>query len=297
MSNDLVIPTLDSDDISASTEDAQKVNTSKMDWYKAAKERTDIIAIVNFASKDLAWLRAALAKNPNINEEQKRSVLLAGRKQLAEKLNKSVDELDTVDLLDLTECRFKAVSGSYKEGVGYVAWPRTLTAEESKVYTESKVGPRKDYVTTIIAQYPLDSEGEMVDPKHFRSSKDGSLRIKVLPWRMSTDKYHDLVRINKKLAKARRSLADTDLTIECTDTGFQKLKMDERASEESGWRKDPEVRRMVLERALRLQDKLEPFKKYDLDLLREKLNMSAPAASGAGSEDTDTAFIENLETV
>lgn len=294
--NDYVIPEIDND-ISASTEDAKKVNTSRTDWYKGDKDRTDALAIVNFSPRDHSFLRAALAKKPDLTEAQKIQVIAEGRKKVAEALGKSVDALDPVDLLDLSECRFKAVSGSFKEGVGYVSWPKTMTAEEQKLYVESKVGPRKDYVTTIVVVYPVDDEGE-IDMDRLTKVKDGRLveSFKVMPWRMSTDKYHDLVRINKKLVKGQRSLADTDLVVQCTDKNFQKLKIDDDASHPSAWRSHPAVKRAVLERAIKLQDKLEPFKRYSIEDLKEKLGV-ASASSSTSDNDVDTDFMEKLNGV
>lgn len=294
--NDYVIPEIDND-ISASTEDAKKVSTSKTDWYKGEKDKTDALAIVNFSSRDVSFLRSALSKKPDLTEDEKRQVIAAGRKKVAEALGKDVDQLDPIDLLDLSECRFKAVSGSFKEGIGYVAWPKNMTAEEQKLYVESKVGPRKDYVTTIVVVYPVDDEGE-IDMERLTKTKEGRLveSFKVMPWRMSTDKYHDLVRINKKLTKGQRSLADTDLVVQCTDKVFQKLKIDDDASHPSAWRSHPMVKRAVLERALKLQDKLEPFRRMSVEDLKEKLGI-ATASSSTSDSDVDPDFMSKLEGV
>lgn len=294
--NDYVIPEIDND-ISASAEDSRKVSTNKTDWYKGDKDRTDAIAIVNFSSRDASFLRAALAKKPDLSEDEKRQVIAAGRKKIAEALGKPVDALDPVDLLDLSECRFKAVSGSYKEGLGYVAWPKVMTADEQKLYVEAKVGPRKDYVTTIVVTYPVDDEGD-IDMDRLTKMKEGRLveAFKVLPWRMSTDKYHDLVRINKKLVKGGRSLADTDLSVLCTDKNFQKLKIEDDASHPSAWKSNPALKRAVLERAIKLQDKLEPFRKLSIEDLREKLGI-ASASSSTTDADVDPDFMNKLDGV
>lgn len=292
--SELVIPDLDLE-VGLGAEDSQKVSTNKLDWYKGDKDRKDAVAIVNFATKELSYLKKALKEKPDLTEAQKKQVLMLCRKKVAEELGKPVDALDPIDMMDLEEVRFRPISGSFKEGVGYVAWPKTMTADEQKLYVESKVGAKKDYVTTIILVYPVDAEGD-IDMEKLTKKKDGRLveSFKVLPWRMSTDKYHDLVRINKKIGKTGKSLANTDLLIECTDKNFQKMKIDDAGP--SAWKTDPVVQRAVLARALKFQDKLEPFKHWTVDELKEKLGV--PTAGGASSSsDVDPDFMASLAEV
>jgi hypothetical protein len=153
---DIEVPDVN-EDIGLGDEDKGKVQSNKLDWYKGDKGRTDRIALVYFNNYETIQLRNLLKEKPDLSAEKQKEIIKKVRASLAQKLGKAVDALEPVDLLDLREARFKPASSVYKEGLGYVQWPKEMTAAEEKVW--AKVGDRKDYVITVVLWYPTDREG------------------------------------------------------------------------------------------------------------------------------------------
>ena len=116
--SDFELPDMDGD-IGLGDEDKGKVSSNQQEWYKPDGVRTDRIALVMFNTVDAMLLRKAMAHKPDLNDEQKRALIGKARAVLAEKLGKSVDALVPIDLLDTNEARFKVVTASYKDKLGY----------------------------------------------------------------------------------------------------------------------------------------------------------------------------------
>jgi len=273
---DTDLPSLDDDgSIGLGDEDKGKVSSNQLEWYKGEKGRTDRIALVYFNTVDVTNLRRAVKQKPDLSADQKKVVLGKVRSALAEKLQKSVDQLDGVDLLDLNEARFKPVRASYKQNLGYFAWPKSVTAEEEKVWR--KAGEAKDYVCTVVLWYPTDREGE-VDKDRLAKG------WRVLPWRFAPDKFDVIRKINKGLIESGSSVSRIDLNISCTDTQYQKITITQ-AGPAIYQRHEP-FKRAVLEKALALYPKLSPFRELTTDELREKLGM-APSGGGGVAPGSD----------
>jgi len=269
---DTDLPNLDDDgSIGLGDEDKGKVNSNQQEWYKGEKGRTDRIALVYFNTLEMTHLRRALRQKPDLTNEQKKALIAKLKQQLAEKLSKSIDQLDGVDLLDLNEARFKPIRASFKQNLGYFSWPKSITAEEEKVWRKS--GEPKDYVCTVVLWYPTDREGEIDRdrlPKGWR----------VLPWRFSPDKWDVIRKINRGLIESQSSVSRIDLNISCTDTQYQKITITQAGP--ALYQRNDSFRRAVLEKALPLYAKLNPFREMTTDELREKLGM-APSGGGGGS--------------
>lgn len=260
----------DDSDIGLGEEDKNKVG-NQIDWYKGEKGRTDRVALLYFNNIKQTTLRKALKAKPDITKEQQKSVLIQTLQKLAEKLGKSIDQLDDVDMLDLNEARFKTVSASFKQGIGYVEWPKKLTSEEEKVW--KKLGDKRSYVFTVLMQYPTDREGEI--------DKDRlSKNWRVLPWRFSSDKYDVLRKINKGLGESGAMISGIDLNFACTDATYQKITITQAGP--SLYQKSDKFRRLVLEKALPLYEKL-GLRQLTTDELREKLGMGAGSSGGGSS--------------
>jgi len=272
------------DDIGFGDEDKGKVNSNQTDWYKGEKGRTDRVALVYFNSFEVTQLRKAVRQKPDLNEEQRKALVAKVRQTLAEKLGKSVDQLDQVDLLDTSEARVKTVSSSFKKDIGYVTWPKNVTPEELKVW--SKLGEKRDYVITLLLIYPTDREGEV--------DKDAlGKKWQIKPWRFSPDKYDVLRKINRGLQEGGSSLSGIDLHLSCSDTQFQKITITQ-AGPAIYLRNEP-FKRRILEKAITFYgDKLKPFREMSTDELREKLGLPGGGGTAAPGSDFSNEDFSNV---
>lgn len=273
------------DDIGLGDEDKGKVNSNQVDWYKGEKGRTDRVALIFFNNVKQSVLRKALRQKPDLSKEQQKAVLVQTIQKLAEKLGKPADQLDAVDELDLSEARFRTLSSSYKQGIGYVEWPKKLTAEEEKVW--KKVGDKKDYVCTLLLVYPTNRDGEI------NRDQIGN-GWKVMPWRFPPKIYDAIRKINRGQAESGNSVASLDLTISCEDTQFQKLQI--LPAGPSIYLKNEKLKRMVLEKAVTMYDKLTPFRQLSTEELRDKLGLTG-GSSGGGGMDANDSFNDVLSNI
>jgi hypothetical protein len=274
---DIDLDTIDtSEDIGLGEEDKGKVNSNQVEWYKGEKGRTDRVALIYFNNVRQTVLRKAIKQKPDLTKEQQKAVVIQVLQKLAESKNKTVDQLDAVDELDLTEARFRTFSSSYKQGVGYVEWPKKLSAEEERVW--KKLGDKKDYVSTLLLVYPTDKEGEIV-----RERLATGWTVK--PWRFPAKIYDAIRKINRGQAESGNSVASLDLTISCEDTQYQKLQI--LPAGPSIYLKNDKLKRMVLEKAVTMYDKLNPFRQLTTDELREKLGLGGGSTGGGSSESSD----------
>jgi hypothetical protein len=271
--DDADLPSVDNDDIGLGDEDKDKVHSNQLEWYKGEKGRTDRVALVYFNTVDQTVLRKALKAKPDLTKDQQRTLLGKARAQLAEKLGKTADQLEKADLLDVSEARFKAVTGSYKQGLGYVSWPKNMSAEEERVW--KKAGERKDYVCTVLLWYPTDRDGEIDKdrlPKQWR----------VIPWRMAPEKWQDLRKINRGLQESGSSVSQIDLNLSCSDTNYQKITIT--PSGPAIYLRAANFKKTVLEKAELLYSKLNPFREMSTDELREKLGLMPAGGAAPGSD-------------
>jgi hypothetical protein len=276
--------TMDLDeDIGFGDEDKGKVNSNQQDWYKGEKGRTDRVALVYFNSHEVTGLRKAVRQKPDLTEAQRNELVQKIRGAMAEKLKKSPDQLDQVDLLDTSEARVKTVTASFKKDLGYVAWPKTLTPEEMKVW--NKVGEKRDYVVTLLLIYPTDREGEV--------DKDSlGKKWQIKPWRFSPDKYDVLRKINRGLQEGGGTLSGIDLHMSCTDTNYQKITITQ-AGPAIYLRNEP-FKRRILEKAVTLYSKLSPFREMSTDELREKLGLPGGGGTAAPGSDISNEDFSNV---
>jgi hypothetical protein len=280
---DIELPSLD-DDIGLGEEDKGKFQSSQLDWYKGEKGRTDRIALVYFNSIEMTQLRKQLRQDPSLPADKQRAFMAGIRVKVAEKLGKTPDELEPADLLDTSEARFKLVSSSYKEGLGYVAWPKNLPPDEERVW--KKLGEKKDYAISVVLVYPTDREGE-VDRDRLAKG------WKVMPWRIGSDKFEVIRKINKGLLEDGGSISRMDLNVSCTDTGFQKLTIT--PASQAIYLKNETLKKMVLAKAELLYSKLNPFRELSTEQLREKLGMSpAIVAPGSDANEDFSAVLSNI---
>lgn len=259
------------DDIGLGDEDRGKVNSNQVDWYKGETGRTDRVALVYFNNIKQTVLRKGLKAKPGMTKDEQKALVLSALQKLGEKLGKSIDQLDDVDLLDMSEARFRTITSSYKQGLGYLEWPKKLTPEEEKVW--KKTGDKKDYVVTLLLQYPTDKDGEV---DRDRLAKGWAIK----PWRFPAKIYEQIRKANKGAAEHGNSVASIDLNIFCEDAKFQKISVT--SSGPCIYLKNDKFKRVVLEKAVSMYDKLSPFRQLTTDELRDKLGMTGGSSGGGG---------------
>lgn len=266
-------------DIGLGEEDKGRVRTNKTDYYENnEKGRTDRAALVYFHPEDLNQLGKIRKQKPDITEAQMKAVTEKVRASKAEKLGKKPDELNVVDMLDLTEVKFKALDASYKEGLGYVQWPKVIEGADKDVW--SKLPERRTYVLSVLLIYPTDREGTVEKDRLANGWK-------VLPWRFNPEKYETLKRINRKLVAREdgSSLATTDLLLTCKEPKFKNITIEDAGP--AIWIKSEKFKRAVLEKAVELYSKLTPFRALTTEELREKLGIGGGAAPGSEAATED----------
>ena len=275
-------------DIGLGDDDKNRVRNNRTDWYDLTeKGRTDRVALVYFHPEDLAQLTKIRRQKADITEAQQKAVVEKVRALKAEKLGKQPDELSVVDMLDLSDLRFKVVDASYKEGLGYAQWPKNIEAHEREVW--NKLPDRKTYVMTVLLIYPTDREGNLEKERLANGWK-------ILPWRFNAEKYDAMKRINRKL-QAREdgsSLATTDLLPTCKEPKFKNITIEDAGP--AIWLKNDKFKKAVLEKAVVFYTKLTPFKAYTTEELREKLGLGGgSSAPGSDSSTEDySSVLANL---
>ena len=276
MSNELEISLDLEENIGFSDEDAAQVQQKSL-WYKGEKGRTDRVAIVNFSDVSKSALRQLLRGNPKATVEEQRSVITRTKRALAEKLGKSVRDLTFGEQLDLREVRFLQAKAAYHKELGFVEIPADATSTDELVWR--RVGEPRFYVYTILLVYRTDRDGD-VDKEY--SSKGWRLA----PWRFAPEKLETLRRIDKGLREDGSSIAHVDLTLNCTDTQYQKITITTAGS--AYYRQDPGFQRQVLEAAAVQSQRMKPFRQLDIDDVREKLGLAPPVvAPGSSAFDLD----------
>jgi hypothetical protein len=274
-----------SEDIGLGKEDESRVRSNQIDWYKAAnKGQTDRVALAYFHPLEFSALRLAAKENPKLTEADQKEIIARVRKEQSEKIGKPLDQLDMIDMLDTSEARFKAVDASFKEGLGYVQWPKTLTEAEKTVW--SQLPEKRTYVLTVLVIYPTDRDGDL-DRERLTTS------WKVMPWRFSPDKYDKLRKLNKGMQESG-GIAASDLLFTCKEPQYQNI--DITPAGQSMWQRNPKFKRLVLERAVQFYPKLNPFKPMKTDELREKLGLggSGGGVSSGGLGEDFESILNNI---
>lgn len=250
-----------SDDIGLGSDDSDRVKSNKVEWYKPnSKGQTDRVALIYFNPIEVTRLAKFRRGNPNASEAEQREYIAKVRAEVAQALNKPVDSLDQIDLLDTSEVRFKAVDASYKDGLGYVQWPRVIDDADRPVWDRlAQLAEKKTYVISLLLVYPTDREGE-IDKNRLATG------WQVKPWRFSEDKYSKFKKINRGLVEGGSSLAGYDLFLNCQEPQFQKIDITQAGP--AIWLRNSAFRRKVLEKALADYPKLNPFKQVTTDELR-----------------------------
>ena len=112
------------------------------EWYEPETGRVDRVALVYFRDICTNVLRRATNRDPDLSEAKRRQTVEKARSAVAERLGKTVGQLDQVDLLEDTEARFKVLTACFSTDLGEVAWPAKLSDDERVIWR--KVGKQHD---------------------------------------------------------------------------------------------------------------------------------------------------------
>ena len=271
------------DDVSLEPEDKKHAATDRQDWFKGEKGNTYRAAIVYFHPIDIAVMKAAKKKNPEIEREP---LLEIGKKTLAkraEERGKAADQLADHEKLDLRRIQFRKFMAYYKDGVGYVVSRLGKDGKDAdKIWV--MMGDERKYFTTLLLIYPTTREGEI--------DKDRLSRGWVIkPWRFSSKVYGRLHQVASGLRSNNLSIATQDLSLKCTNTDFQNFEID--GAGRGMWLKSDKFRDKVLEAAVKLYKELNPFRELSTADLKNKLGLGGEVGEDVSDDDFDD-ILENV---
>lgn len=274
------------DNVGLRPEDKKHAKTNDQEWFKGEKGVSYRVAIVYFWPLIVGVANAAMrrAKEKGEPPPTKEALIELAKKALnkrAEDLGKAVDQLGEHEKIDLSETRFKKIKAHYKEGVGFVVSRLGKDgAEADEVW--KMLGDQKVYFCTVLLVYPTNRQGELDRDEMVK-------KFKVIPWRFSSKVYGQLHGQAGSLRANDLSIADQDLVITCTNSDYQNFDKMEGAGK-SLYRKNPKFQDMVLTQAVKLYEKLTPFRELSTADLRIKLGLS----SDNKGEDVSADDMEDL---
>lgn len=271
------------DDVGLEAEDKKHAATDRQEWFKGEKGNTYRAALIYFHPIDIAAMRAAKKKNPEIERE---ALLEVGQKALAkraEEREKAVDQLGDHEKLDLRRIQFRKIMAHYKEGIGYVVSRMGKDGKDSdKVW--AMMGDLKKYFTTVLLIYPTTREGE-IDKSRLSNG------WVVKPWRFSGKVYGRLHQVAAGLKSNELAISTQDLSLKCTNTDFQNFEID--GAGRGVWLKSDKFRDKVLESAVKLYKELNPFRELSTADLKMKLGLGGEVGDDVSEDDFDD-ILENV---
>lgn len=268
----------------------EAASPDQLEWFKGEKKGVTYRAsLLYFHPLAHAAVKAAVKKNPALvkDREALEKIAQEALAKRAEELGKAVDQLADHEKLHLGGVRFKKILAHYKEGVGYAVSRLGQDGPEADEAWKM-MGPQKKYFTTVLLIYPTNRQGEL-DKDRLANG------WYVRPWRFSGKIYSRLHQVAEGLRSNDLSIANQDLSLKCTNGEFQNFEID--GFGKAIWRKNPKFQAMVLEKAVELYDKLQPFREISSADLRLKLGLST-GGDGAGVSDVSAdEFGDLLENV
>jgi len=271
------------DDVGLEAEDKKHAATDRQEWFKGEKGNTYRAALIYFHPIDIAAMRAAKKKNPEIERE---ALLEVGQKALAkraEEREKAIDQLGDHEKLDLRRIQFRKIMAHYKEGIGYVVSRMGKDGKDSdKVW--AMMGDLKKYFTTVLLIYPTTREGE-IDKNRLSNG------WVVKPWRFSGKVYGRLHQVAAGLKSNELAISTQDLSLKCTNTDFQNFEID--GAGRGVWLKSDKFRDKVLESAVKLYKELNPFRELSTADLKMKLGLGGEVGDDVSEDDFDD-ILENV---
>lgn len=269
-------------DVGLGAEDKHFARSNQLEWFKGDKGKTYRAGLVYFHPLDVALVRAARKKDPNIGSAQLKDLVSEHLGKRASELGKEVSALAPYEKLDTSNVRFKRIEAHFKEGFGYVVSRLGLDGPEADVVWKM-LGDQKNYFSTVLVLYPTTPDGDLI--------KDQVGQSVVKPWRFSTKVYERLHQVANGLRQNDLHISAQDLSLKCTNQDYQNFDID--AAGKSLWRLKPEFAYKILAKAYPLYEKLIPFREMSTADLKIKLGLSSGAASETGEDDFE-GLLENV---
>ena len=265
------------DDVGLGEEDRKHAKSNQLQWFKGEKNKKYRVGLVYFNPLAVSVAKAMLRRDPKTDKDAIRDKVKEVFAKRAEELEKSVDELQDHDKLDLNNVRFKKVLAHYKEGVGYVLSRLGKDGPEADSVWKM-MGDVKTYFTTLLVMYPTDNDGGVIREQITTNST-------VVPWRISTKVYGRLHQVADGLRENDLSISSQDLKLTCTNTEFQNFEID--PAGKSIWRQHKGFQSKILSLALPMYEKLVPFREMSSADLRIQLGLGGEAGEDVGADDFD----------
>jgi len=259
-------------------EEGKKVASDQAEWFKmGSKGQIFRMAFAYFHPIDhnMVAKKVAAAKEAGqtVSLEKKREIGKKVLERLAEQSGKKVEQLTLIDRLDLSEVKFKQFRAHYAQGLGFVHSRLGLDGVEADAVWKRLEEP-KNYFTTLVLIYPANARGD------FRAEDMSKLaEVRLIPWRMSRGLFMSIWKHNAGLQSNGLSIASQDFKAECVDPAYQKI--DISLAGPAIWQRDPAYKRAILEKAVGMYDKLDPFRTMTTDQLRAKLGLGSTAMADA----------------
>lgn len=263
------------DDVGLGEEDRKHATTNRVPWFKGEKGKKYRVSLVYFNPLAVSVAKAALKKDPGIDKDRIREIVKARFAKRAEELEKSVDELQDYEKLDLNNVRFKKILAHYKQGVGYVLSRLGKDGAEADAVWKM-MGDLKTYFTTVLVVYPTGNNGAVIKEQLGSNST-------IIPWRISSRVYGTLHEVANSLRENDLTIANQDLTLTCTNTDFQNF--DIHGAGKAIWRMNKNFQSQVLSQAYPLYEKLVPFREMSTADLKIQLGIGGGAGEDVGSDD------------
>lgn len=269
-----------------SDEDKKFIKSGNQDWFKGDKGRTYRVAFVYFHPLDVVAVMAAKKKNPEITDEEIEKLVQKVLSKRAEEVGKPVDQLADHEKLDLRRVQFKRIRAHFKEGFGYVVSRLGKDGKDADRIWE-QLGEPRDYFSTLLLIYPTDRDGD-VDKAELSKGKGWVVN----PWRFSGKVAERVMSLGKSLRNNDLSLAAQDLTMKCTNSEYQNFDLD--PAGKAIWLQSPKFRSKVLEAALKLYSKMNPFREMSTADVRIKLGISDGDVGESVDEEDWSGMLGNV---
>jgi hypothetical protein len=268
-------------------DDANIIKISNADVFKQSKNgEIARVSLIWFKTHHESYLKKeTIKKGGPLTNEETAALFEKIDKKLAEKLNKSIEQLTEVDRLNIGEPKFKMNRVHYKEGLGTI---KCLSRYEGSTIVKAeeccnRLGDADQRIGTVIMTYPIGDE-EQIDFDLLNAKKYTKFWIYVLaPKKAMT--------IKSCYDEAKREGGDViDLKVKLDgDPKFQKQIIT--GTRSAGWAKDttnPEIKNWILEQGLRLQKYIVQNLGYDMkvETMLEKLGAGQSSSYTQNRQDS-----------
>jgi hypothetical protein len=256
-------------------EEGKRVASNQQEWLKMTKGQILRMAFAYFHPVDhnvvAQKMQVAKEAGQTLSLEKRREIGRKVLERLAGELKKPLEQLTLVDRLDLREVKFRQFSAHYAQGLGFVHSRLGMDGPEGDAVWKRLDEP-KQYFTTLALIYPANARGDL---RPEDTSKLAEVRL--LPWRMSRGMFMNIWKHNAGLQSNGLSIASQDFKAECTEAGYQKIEIS--LAGPAIWQRDPAYKKAILEKAVGMYDKLDPFRTMSTDQLRAKLGLGGSPLS------------------